>query len=208
MEQKSVKPTEAPAGPGLKRLSVSLTQSSAWRLPPAAFSCTYPAKADLSLAKAGRRNPYYALVELYRDKKISESVSISHVDLKGGTAAKWDLLAPVVIKRLQIAMQRQLAGMKIVSSGKASFGGKEVYQFRSEFEITDTRMGDPGKYRSVWVALLPGASSSSPNGASLTMTVRQGSGSEVSGWDDFATKGIMGQIWRSFEFAGGPSAAP
>jgi hypothetical protein len=64
------KPTEEPAGPGLKRLSVSLTQSRAWRLPPAAFGFTYPAKADLSLAKAGRRNPYYALVELYRGKKI------------------------------------------------------------------------------------------------------------------------------------------
>ncbi len=201
-ESKSVESTEEPAGPGLKRLSVNLRQSRAWRLPPAAFRFTYPAKADLSLAKAGRRNPYYALVELYRGKKISESVSISHVDLRGGPAAKWDLLAGVVMKRLQTAMQRQVPGMKIVSSGKASFGGKDVYQFRSEFEITDTRMGDPGKYRALWVALLPGASSSSPNGASLTMTVRQGSGSEVSSWDDFATKGIMGQIWRSFEFAG------
>jgi len=153
-KQKLVKPTGATAGPGLKRLTISPTQCSTWRLPPTAFSFTYPAKADLSLAKAGRRNPYYALVEIYRDKKISEGVSISHVDLKGGPAAKWDLLGPVAMKRLQTAMQRQLAGIKIVSSGKASFGGKDVYQFRFEFEITDTRRGDLGKYRAVWVALV------------------------------------------------------
>ncbi len=194
-------PAKKPVGPGLERLSVSLAQSKSWRLPPAAFSFTYPDEATLSLAKAGSQNPYYALVELYRGKKISESVSVTHVDLQGGPTAKWEQLAPVVMKRLLTAMQRQLPGMKILASGKALLGGKDLYQFRAEFEITDPNMGDPGKYRTLWVALLPGPQSSSPNGASLTMTVRQGSGSKVATWDDFSSKGLMGQIWRSFEFA-------
>lgn len=202
------RPAKKPVGPGLKRISVSLAQSKSWRLPPATFSFTYPDEATLSLAKAGRQNPYYALVELYRGKKISESVSVSHVDLKGGPPAKWDRLAPVVMKRLQTAMQGQLPGMVILASGKAPFGGKDLYQFRAEFEITDPNMGDLGKYRTVWVALLPGPKSSSPNGASLTMTVRQGSGSKVTTWQDFSSKGLMGQIWRSFEFASAGSLSP
>lgn len=191
-----------PAGPGLKGISVSEAQARAWGLPPAVFSFTFPDKADLLLAKAGARNQFYALAELYKDDKISESVSVSHVDLQGGPAAKFDLLAPVVMKRLQTALQRQLPGMKIVMSGTARLGDRTVHQFRTEFEITDTRMGDPGKYRAIWVALLPRPKSASTNGASLTMTVRQGSGSEIVDYEDFATKGLPGQIWRSFKLGG------
>jgi hypothetical protein len=31
------------------------------------------------------------------------------------------------------------------------------------------------------------------------------SGSEVTTWDEFSSKGLTGQIWRSFEFAGAGS---
>jgi len=192
----------SPPGPGLKRLAVDATQARSWGLPPTAFSFTYPEKAALELARPGRRNPFYALVSLNRDGAISESVSVSHVDLRGGPAARFDTLAPAVMKQLRDALQRQLPGLKVVMSAKGRLGGRDVYQLRTEFEIKDRRLGDPGAYRSVWVALLPRPGAKTPNGASLTMTMRRGSGSAIGSYDDFTTMGLPGQIWRSFKLGG------
>jgi hypothetical protein len=191
-----------PAGAGLKRVAVGAAQARAWGLPPTAFSFTYPEKAELELARPGRRNPFYALVSLHRNGAISESVSVSHVDLRGGPAARFDTLAPVVMKRLGDALRQQLPGLKVVMSAKGRLGGRVVHQIRTEFEIKERKLGDPGAYRSVWVALLPRPGAATPNGASLTLTVRQGSGSEIAGYDDFTSKGLPGQIWRSFKLGG------
>lgn len=127
---------------------------------------------------------------------------MSHVDLRGGPAARFATLAPAIMKQLQGALRQQLPELKVVMSAKGRLGGREVHQLRTEFEIKDPKLGDPGVYRSVWVALLPRPGAKTPNGASLTMTTRRGSGSAIGSYEDFTTKGLPGQIWRSFELGG------
>jgi len=189
---------EAPAGPGLKRVSVTMAQARSWGLPPVTFTLTCPEAVEVDLARPGRRNLFYVLLTLNREGKMSESVSVSHVDLRGGSSSRFDALAPVVMKRLQSALLSQLPGMKVVSSGKTKFGGVSLWQFRTTFQIKDASMGEPGRYKSIWLALLPGRGARSPNGASLTMAAREGSGTELTTFDDFATKGLPAQVWRSF----------
>jgi hypothetical protein len=129
---------------------------------------------------------------------MSESVSVSHVNLRGNASSTYDALAPVVMKRLQSKLMKQLPGMKVVSSGKTEFGGRSLWQFRTTFPIKDASMGEPGQYKSIWLSLLPESGATSPNGASLTMAVREGSGTELTAFDDFVTKGLPAQVWRSF----------
>lgn len=193
--------TAVPVPAGSKRLTVTPAQARSWGLPPVAFSFEYPATAELMLAKAGRRNPFYAMVTVYRGKKMSESVTLSHADLRGGSASNWGKHAPVLIAGLKRSLERQNSTTKISGIGEKSFAGGKHHQFAFTLTITDPQQGEPGRYRGLWVARLPEAGDRSSNGVTFTMNVREGSGSAVKSHDDFASKGLPGKIWQSFRFA-------
>jgi len=179
---------------------VTESQAQAWGLPPVAFSFDHPAGAEVVRAQPGRRNPFYVMVTAYQGEKMVESVTLCHADLRGGPASKWSTLAPTVIATLQHQLRRQNASTKFSETGEAEFGGRKLYQFGFEIEITDRRQGEPGRYRGLWVARLPEAGDRSPNGVTFTMNLREG-GSEVKTKADFASKGLPGTIWQSFRFA-------
>jgi hypothetical protein len=198
---KASPPPQPPPAEGHKRLEVSPAQARSWGLPPVAFSFDYPATAELALAQPGRRNEFYAMVTTYdKGDRMVESVTLCHVDLRGGPASAWGALAPTVIARLQDALRRQNATSTFDGTGEASFDGRRLHQFGFALEIKDPRQG-AGRYRGLWVARLPEAGDRSENGVTFTMNLREGSGSEVKAREDFATKGLPGQIWRSFRFA-------
>jgi hypothetical protein len=175
-----------------------MAQARSWGLPPVAFTLTCPEAVAVDLARPGRRSSFYALLTLDRAGKMSESVSVSHVDLRGGSPATFDALAPLVMKRLQAALRSQVPGLEVLGSSKTELDGRSLWQFRTRFQLKDPGMGEPGRYKSLWLALLPGRGARSPNGASLTMTVREGSGSEVTTFEDFTTRGLPARVWRSF----------
>lgn len=193
--------SQPPPADGMKRLEVTEAQARSWGLPPSAFGFDYPAAAELVLAQPGRRNPFYAMVTLYKGEAMTESVTLCHADLRGGPASGWAALAPTVIATLQHQLRRQNASVTFAGTGEADFGGRKLQQFGFELEIKDRRQGEPGRYRGLWVARIPEAGDRSPNGVTFTMNVLEGSGSALKAKDDFATKGLPGQIWQSFHFA-------
>lgn len=198
---KPSQPAAEPVAEGTKRLTVTEAQARAWGMPPVAFRFDFPTSAELVLAQPGKRNTFYAMVTTYAGDKMVESVTLCHADLRGGPASRFSAFAPKVIATLQREIQRQNASARFEETGEADFGGGKHHLFGVTLEIKDPRQGVPGRYRALWVARLPEEGDRSPNGVTFTMNVREGSPSEVKTRADFATKGLPGQIWRSFRFA-------
>lgn len=179
--------------PGEVKYTVNLDSCAKWNLPPVNFSLYYPQKMNAIFAQEGIENPNYIQFYNAKDSLFMESLSIGFFRLDKGETN--DQLNTKLLENFKKEFEMQGLDMSKSWIGKKVFDGKEYSMMTTELAL-DIDVQLKGKYKLLFLLVPP--QKGNTNGVMMIFSGHENS--VIKDYDDFATKGDVSRIWKSFRY--------
>ena len=165
-----------------------------WNLPITRFKIEFPNNVKIDSAKIGIENYDYISFQIVENDIVIEEFSIGYSDCNRLFEKE---LGEKSAEQTLNNLKKEFPNIKELYKGMAEFYGQTNYQLNAEIEIKEkTPQKFFGVYQIFKTHYYPKTIDFNP--VNLSWTANQNS--EIKNKADFGTKGLIGEIWKTFEF--------
>ncbi len=165
-----------------------------WNLPITRFKIEFPNNVKVDSAKIGVENYDYISFQIIENDIVIEEFSIGYSDCNRLFEKE---LGEKTAEQTLNNLKQRFPNTKELYKGMAEFYGQINYQLNAEIEIKEkTPQNFIGIYQIFKTHYYPKTTDFNP--VNLSWTANQNS--EIKNKEDFGTKSLSGEIWKTFEF--------
>jgi hypothetical protein len=165
-----------------------------WNLPITRFKIEFPNNVKVDSAKIGIKNYGYISFQIVENDIVIEEFSIGYSDCNRLFEKE---LGEKSAEQTLNNLKKKFPDTTELYKGMAEFYGQTNYQLNAEIEIKEkTPQNFIGIYQLFKTHYYPKTTDFNP--VNLSWTANQNS--EIKNKTDFGTKGLSGEIWKTFEF--------